>query len=80
MNFYFRRGKNYTATGGAAAVQGVKTGKILFSDLRQRMCSMCAWHLRKAGDNAVPKTPDHDCYLNWAGSSPAMEGDIISKV
>ena len=44
------------------------------------MCSFCAFHIRKAGDNAEPVIPDHKCHLNWAGSSPAMEADIISKV
>ena len=49
---------------------GKETGKILFMGVRNKYCAVC--------NNGTDNNPrKHHCFLNWHGSSSAMEADII---
>ena len=59
---------SYNAKSGVAIIIGKATGKILFM-VYVISCSIC---------NQYPaQPPPHTCFMNWNGSSAAMETDII---
>ena len=63
---------NYSSLSGVAAIVGYQTRKVLFMGVRNKFCSVCAYHQR-----ANSSAPDHQCYKNWMGSLSAMEASII---
>ncbi|XP_071056943.1 uncharacterized protein [Onthophagus taurus] len=63
---------NYNALSGVACIIGQRTGKLLYLNIRNKYCCICA----RAEHNESYKT-DHICYKNWNGSSTAMKSDII---
>ena len=48
---------------------GKETGKILFMGVRNKYCAVCS--------KGTDEHHNHHCFLNWHGSSSAMEADII---
>ena len=65
---------SYNAKSGVAVIFGLHTKKLLFLGVRNKYCSMCA-----VAEHKEQAAPQHACYHNWAGSSCAMESDIIAK-
>ena len=65
---------SYNAKSGVAVVFGQYTKKLLFLGVRNKFCSVCTVARKKEQE-----PPPHRCYKNWAGSSAAMESDIISE-
>nr|XP_018909224.1 PREDICTED: uncharacterized protein LOC109038579 [Bemisia tabaci] len=65
-------GHKYTAKSGCAIIIGKETKKILYFGVRNKYCSVCA--IAQGKKVAIP---EHNCYKNWDGTSPAMEADII---
>ncbi len=63
---------SYNAKSGMAVIIGNATNKILFLDIRNKYCSVCAIAERKGQE-----VPQHRCFKNWEGSSSAMESDIL---
>lgn len=63
---------NYSALSGAAAIVGLKFGKVLYLGVKNKYCMVCA---RAANKNVEP--PQHTCYKNHSGSSTAMESAIL---
>ena len=55
-----------------AVIIGMHTKKLLFLGVRNKYCSTCS--IAKTSGTEIPK---HVCFLNWNGSSPAMETDIV---
>ncbi|XP_045509000.1 uncharacterized protein LOC123704641 isoform X2 [Colias croceus] len=55
---------NYAAASGAAAIIGFKTGKVLFMEVKNKYCIVCA---RSVSKNQSP--PIHQCTRNHLGSS-----------
>ena len=62
---------SYNAKSGVGIIIGKATGKILYMGVRNKYCAVC---YNKAYDG---NPPQHTCFLNWNGSSSAMEADII---
>lgn len=62
----------YNALGGVAIIIGAATGKILHVGVRNKFCYIC----KTAQTKGVPPKA-HECFMNWTGSSQAMEADII---
>ena len=58
---------SYNSKSGVAIIIGKATGKILHVGVRNKYCNICSRH---------PEQPQHQCFLNWEGSSSAMESDI----
>ncbi|VDI04208.1 Hypothetical predicted protein [Mytilus galloprovincialis] len=48
-----------------------ESGKVLSFELRSKACKTCEYH-----QSRKETVPDHDCHLNWHGSSKAMEADM----
>lgn len=65
---------SYNAKSGVAVIFGHYTKKLLFLGVRNKFCSVCTVARSKEHE-----PPPHKCYQNWAGSSVAMESDIISE-
>ena len=63
---------SYNAKSGVAVIIGSRTKKLLFLGIRNKYCSTCS-----IAENAGKEAPEHMCYRNWAGSSPAMESDTL---
>ena len=57
---------------GAGTMIGLKSGKVLAYGTRNKRCAICEAAERKGRT----KARIHDCRMNWAGSSKAMEPDI----
>ena len=62
-------GYAYDSLNGYCALIGLKSGKILDYCTRNRKCRIC-----EAGQ-VTGKVKDHDCRLNFYGSSKSMEAD-----
>lgn len=56
---------------GHATFIGKETGKVLSFDLRSKTCKICEFH-----QNKKETVPEHECHLNWHGSSKSMEADM----
>ena len=65
---------SYNAKSGVAVIFGLHIKKLLFLGVRNKYCSVCA-----VAEHKEQATPQHACYRNWAGSSCAMESDIIAE-
>ena len=63
---------SYNAKSGVAVIIGNATKKLLHLAVRNKYCSICTVAMNKG---IPPKK--HHCYKNWAGSSCAMEPDMI---
>lgn len=63
---------SYNAKSGVAVVIGNATKKLLYLGVRNKYCCICAVAANKG---TPPK--EHKCFRNWAGSSRAMETDMI---
>ena len=62
---------SYNAKSGVGIIIGKATGKILYMGVRNKYCAVCY-------NKAYEGNPlQHTCFLNWNGSSSAMEADII---
>ena len=44
---------------------------MLAFDVRSKTCKTCEYHC-----NRKETVPDHNCTINWHGSSKAMEADM----
>ena len=66
----------FDATSGSAVIVGNETGKVLFTAVRNKLCSICDFYARKN----LPCRP-HVCYKNFDRnvSSTIMESDIIAE-
>ncbi|CAG2250117.1 unnamed protein product [Mytilus edulis] len=64
-------GWNYNSNTGHATFIGKETGKVLSFDLRSKTCKICEFH-----QNKKETVPEHECHLNWHGSSKSMEADM----
>lgn len=68
-------GHSFNANCGVGVVIGVRSGKVLFQEVRLRDCLICD----KATDEGVdPK--DHECHKNWEGPSTGMESDTLQSI
>ena len=65
---------SYNAKSGVAVIFGQKTKKLLFLAVRNKFCSVC-----KIAENKGQPPREHRCYRNWAGSSGAMESDMLAE-
>lgn len=63
---------NYSASSGVAAIIGCKTGKVLYMDVKNKNCVICA----RAAIKSKPPA-EHKCHKNHIGSSTSMEQSII---
>ncbi|XP_071139647.1 uncharacterized protein, partial [Mytilus edulis] len=64
-------GWNYNSNTGHSTFIGKESGKVLSFELRSKACKTCEYH-----QSRKETVPDHDCHLNWHGSSKAMEADM----
>lgn len=67
-------GTHWNSCAGTAVIIGARTGKVLFFDVRNKYCLVCA---RAANRGVDPKK--HKCEKNWAydQASTGMESNII---
>ena len=65
---------SYNAKSGVAVIFGKHSKKLLYLDVRNKFCSVCA-----ISNNKSSEIPAHSCYKNWNGSSAAMESDMIAE-
>ncbi|CAG2241006.1 unnamed protein product [Mytilus edulis] len=56
---------------GHATFIGKETGSVLSFDLRSKTCKICEFH-----QNRKETVLEHQCHLNWHGSSKSMEADM----
>jgi hypothetical protein len=63
---------NYSAASGAGAIIGLKTGKVLHMQVKNKYCITCARSLTKN-----QPAPSHECTRNHSGSSSSMEQATI---
>lgn len=63
---------NYSASSGVAAIIGHKTGKVIYMDVKNKHCVVCA----RAAVLSEPPA-DHECLRNHVGSSSSMEQSVI---
>ena len=61
----------YNAKSNVGVIFGAAPKKLLFIEVRNRYCSVCA-----VSEHHNLPTPSHRCFKNWSGSSCAMEADI----
>lgn len=69
-----KRGKVHNSSTGHGAVLGVKTGKVLDLDTRNKTCRTCA--ASKKPDKPTP----HDCRKNHTGSAKIMESSVACQL
>ncbi len=65
---------SYNANSGVGVIFGARTKRLIFIGVRNKYCSVCTVAKNKG---VTPK--EHNCFLNWSGSSCAMESDIIAE-
>ena len=65
---------SYNAKSGVGVIFGASAKKLLFTDVRNKYCSVCA-----ISEHEHSPPSSHQCYRNWNGTSCAMEGDIIAE-
>lgn len=63
---------NFSSLAGCAAIIGLRTKKILYSNTRQKYCHIC-----KLGEGKIDPPRKHNCRKNYNGSSCGMETEII---
>ena len=63
---------SYNANSGVGVIFGLATQRLLFIGVRNKYCSICS-----IADRKGECVREHNCIKNWAGSSTAMESDII---
>ena len=54
---------------------GIKTGKVIGYGTRSKQCAIC-----EVADRNAKQPQQHDCQLNWSGSSKAMEADVCADL
>lgn len=71
----YRNGK-YDALSGVGIIIGVRTGKVLWCGVKNKMCATCS---RAEREGREPKF--HICYKNWGRDEPStgMETRIIAE-
>lgn len=65
-------GKNFSSLSGCAAIIGLRTGKILYSDVKNKYCHTC-----KIAQSKFTPPNNHECNRNYDGASSGMETEII---
>lgn len=67
-------GSHWNSCSGCAAIIGARTGKVLFFEIRNKYCLVCA-----RASNQGQEVKKHRCKKNWDSRQPstAMESDII---
>lgn len=60
---------------GVGSLIGLRSGKVLAYNTRTQRCATC----EAASRNGYPSRK-HDCWLNWTGSSKAMELDVAAEL
>lgn len=63
---------NFTSLSGCAAIIGLRTKKILYSDVKNKYCHVCT--IAKSKERPPPI---HECNKNYDGPSCGMETQII---
>ena len=66
-------GNRYTALSGCGVVIGFYSKRLLHVGIRNKYCCICMAN-RQQESTLVP---EHRCFMNWSGSSTAMESDIL---
>ena len=64
--------KGYTSSSGQGELIHEGTGLVVAQGFRNKYCSTCSYYERYEQE-----PPEHECCRNWAGSSKAMEGNIL---
>lgn len=65
-------GKAFNSLSGCAVLVGLRTGKIVYYDTRNKYCHTC-----KIAQSKCTPVNQHDCNINYTGPSSGMEADII---
>lgn len=65
-------GKTFSSLSGCAAIIGLRTKKIIYSDVKNKYCHIC----KIAQANITPPQA-HECNRNYEGLSSGMETKII---
>lgn len=65
-------GKNYSSLSGCAAIIGLRTRKIIYSDVKNKYCHTC----KIAASKFTPPNY-HICNTNYEGPSSGMETEIV---
>lgn len=64
--------KNFTSLSGCAAIIGIRTRKILYSDIKSKYCHTC-----KIAQSKFTPPNKHECNKNYDGPSSGMETQIV---
>ncbi|KAK3922399.1 hypothetical protein KUF71_011868 [Frankliniella fusca] len=70
-------GNKYDATSGSATIIGYRTGKVLFTGVKNKRCSVCEYAQRK--NIPEEEVRDHACAKNYSGPSTGMEAELIQE-
>lgn len=65
-------GKNYSSLSGCAAIIGLRTRKIIYSDVKNKYCHTC-----KIAQSRNTPANFHECNTNYDGPSSGMETEIV---
>ncbi|KAK3099978.1 hypothetical protein FSP39_012810 [Pinctada imbricata] len=68
-------GRSYDSLSGHCSMIGANTGKVLSYSVRSKYCKVCDIASTKG-----VKPKQHDCRMNWTGSSKAMEQDMVIEM
>lgn len=63
---------NFTSLSGCAAIIGIRTRKILYSDVKRKYCHVC-----KIAQSSMTPVREHKCRTNYDGPSSGMETKIV---
>lgn len=64
--------KNFSSLSGCAAIIGLRTGKIIYSDVKNKYCHTC-----KIAQSKCTPPNRHECNKNYDGPSSGMETQIV---
>lgn len=61
---------DYSSLSGVASIVAHDTGKVIWSKVANKFCSVCSLHSSET-------IPEHDCNANYIGYSTGMEAELI---
>lgn len=68
-------GNNYSSMSGGVAFIGQYTKRVIDFEVAQTYCQTC-----KLAANNERDPPEHHCPINFAGSAPQMEPELVTRI
>ena len=65
----------FLAFTGVGSLVGIRSGTIMAYNTRTKICAVC-----EAANRSGVAARNHECRLNWTGSSKAMEQNVAAEL